>query len=148
MKRRLLVINGPNLNLLGVRERELYGTKTLEQIEEELRQMAKVSNIELEFIQSNSESEIIEAIQKAYGRVQCVIINPAAFTHTSLAIRDALTSVKIPTIEVHLSNIYKREEFRHHSYIAPVAIGQISGFGHFSYVLAFYAARAIMDEII
>ncbi|MCD6385397.1 type II 3-dehydroquinate dehydratase [Candidatus Sumerlaeota bacterium] len=148
MKKRLLVINGPNLDLLGIRERELYGVKTLEQIEEELRRMAESSDIELDFFQSNSESEIIEKIHKAYGRVNCIIINPAAFTHTSVAIRDALTAVKIPTIEVHLSNLYQREEFRHYSYIAPVAVGQITGFGHFSYVIAFYAARAIMDGII
>lgn len=148
MKKRLLVINGPNLNLLGIREREIYGVKTLEQIKEELEEMAKVSHIELEFFQSNSESEIVGKIQQAYGRVHCIIINPAAFTHTSVAIADALNAVKIPTIEVHLSNIYKREAFRHHSYVAPVSVGQISGFGHFSYVLAFYAARAIMDNII
>ncbi len=148
MKKRLLVINGPNLNLLGIREREIYGVKTLEQIKEELEEMAKVSYIELEFFQSNSESEIVGKIQQAYGRVHCIIINPAAFTHTSVAIADALNAVKIPTIEVHLSNIYKREAFRHHSYVAPVSVGQISGFGHFSYVLAFYAARAIMDNII
>lgn len=148
MKKRLLVLNGPNLNLLGIRESNVYGVKTLQEIEEELRSMAESSEVELDFYQSNSESEIVEKVQQAYGRVSCIIINPAAFTHTSVAIRDALTAVKIPTIEVHLSNIYKREEFRHHSFVAPVVVGQISGFGHFSYVLAFYAARAIMDDII
>ena len=148
MKKCLLVLNGPNLNLLGIRERELYGVKTLEQIEEELRKMADSSNIELEFFQTNSEFEMVEKIQQAHGRVHCIIINPAAFTHTSVAIRDTLAAVKIPAIEVHLSNLYRREEFRHHSYVAPVAVGQITGFGHFSYVLAFYAARAIMDDII
>ena len=148
MKKRLLVLNGPNLNLLGIRESNVYGVKTLQEIEEELRAMAESSEVELEFFQSNSEAEIVEKIQQAYGRVTCIIINPAAFTHTSVAIRDALTAVKIPTIEAHLSNIYKREEFRHRSFIAPVVVGQISGFGHFSYVLAFYAARAIMDDII
>ncbi len=148
MNKKLLVINGPNLDLLGMRENEIYGTKTLDQIEEELRQMAESSNIDLEFFQSNSESHIIDKIHKAHRGVHCIIINAGAFTHTSIAIRDALTAVKVPVVETHLSNIFKREEFRQHSYITPIAEGQICGFGHFSYVLAFYAARAIMDDII
>jgi len=146
MAKKVLVINGPNLNLLGDREPEVYGIKTLPEIESELTILAREAGVEIEFFQSNHEGTIVEKIQAVRGEAACIIINPAAFTHTSVAIRDALAAVKIPTIEVHLSNIYGREDFRRHSYIAGVAKGQIAGFGAFSYVLAFHAALQLMGK--
>jgi 3-dehydroquinate dehydratase-2 len=137
---RILVIHGPNLNLLGERETEMYGTSDLATINKALKAMAKKEGAEVQCVQSNQEGEIVEHIQKAKGRCDAIIINPAAFTHTSVAIRDAIAAVGVPTIEVHLSNIYAREAFRHHSYIAPVAVGQIAGFGANSYALALRAA--------
>lgn len=137
---RILVIHGPNLNLLGERETEMYGTTALAAIDASLKAMADEAGAELECVQSNNEGELVEHIQGAKGRCDAIIINPAAFTHTSVAIRDAVAAVGVPTIEVHLSNIYAREPFRHHSYVAPVAVGQISGFGANSYVLALRAA--------
>lgn len=142
----ILMINGPNLNWLGKREQDMYGAKTLKAIEKELRALAEEAGVKIQFFQSNSEGDIISKIQQAHGRFHCLIINPAAYTHTSVAIRDAIATVQIPTIEVHISNIYKREEFRQRSLIAPVASGQITGFGPYSYVLAFYAAQAIMEK--
>jgi 3-dehydroquinate dehydratase-2 len=135
---KILIINGPNLNMLGVREPEVYGTNTLEDMKNLLIDFAKGKEIDLDFFQSNAEGDIINYIHE-YREAAGIVINPAAFTHTSIAIRDAIASVQIPAVEVHLSNIYSREEFRRVSYVAPVCIGQISGFGIFSYVLALQA---------
>jgi len=146
MAKKVLVINGPNLNLLGEREPEIYGSKSLKEIESELTELARKAKVEVEFFQSNHEGEIVDKIQKARADTGCIIINPAAFTHTSVAIRDALASVKIPAVEVHLSNIYGREDFRRHSYIAAVARGQIAGFGAYGYILASHAALEIMRK--
>ena len=134
---KILVINGPNINLLGTREPEIYGTMTLESIEKELKKYANSLNVELIFFQSNIEGEIVDAIQKSKYEWDCngIVINPAAYTHTSIAIRDAISAICLPTVEVHISNINSREEFRKHSFIAPVCIGQISGFGLNSYKL-------------
>ena len=137
---RILVIHGPNLNLLGERETDTYGKTDLATINKALKAMAKKEGAAVQCVQSNQEGEIVEHIQKAKGRFGAIIINPAAFTHTSVAIRDAIAAVGVPTIEVHLSNIYAREPFRHHSHVAPVAVGQISGFGAKSYTLALRAA--------
>ena len=141
---RILVIHGPNLNLLGERETETYGTTDLATIDRALKTMADKEGAELECVQSNNEGEIVDRIQKAGGRFDAIIINPAAFTHTSVAIRDAIAAVGLPTIEVHLSNVYAREPFRHHSYVAPVAVGQITGFGQRSYTLALRAALDLL----
>lgn len=122
-KSRILVLNGPNLNLLGLREPTHYGSQTLEQIVATLRDQAQKADIELEHLQSNREYELIEAIHQAFGKVDFIIINPAAFTHTSVALRDALLGVAIPFIEVHLSNVHAREPFRHHSYLSDKAQG-------------------------
>jgi len=129
-KKKILVLHGPNLNLLGKREKKVYGKVSLEKINQELKKLAKILNIELAIKQSNIEGELVNFIQhSSKNRISGILINPAAYTHTSVAIRDALLAVKIPTVEVHLSNIYKREEFRHKSLIAPAALGQIAGFG-------------------
>ena len=137
----ILVIHGPNLNLLGTREPELYGADTLADIDRELAQMAQQGQVRLESFQSNNEGEIVGRIQQAATQdTDIVIINPAAFTHTSIAIRDAFLATRIPFIEVHLSNVYAREEFRSHSYLSDVAVGVISGFGKNSYLLALEAA--------
>ncbi|MGL6027851.1 MAG: type II 3-dehydroquinate dehydratase, partial [Vibrio sp.] len=124
---RILVLNGPNLNLLGLREPAHYGSQSLEQIVAQLRDQARDAGIELQHLQSNREYELIEAIHQAYGKVDFIIINPAAFTHTSVALRDALLGVAIPFIEVHLSNVHAREPFRHHSYLSDKAQGVICG---------------------
>jgi 3-dehydroquinate dehydratase II len=139
---KILVLHGPNLNMLGLREPEVYGSTTLAQINDRLTQDAMELGAELSFLQSNHEGVLIDAIQAAFQVQQGILINPAAFTHTSVALRDAIASVNIPTVEVHLSNVYKREEFRHHSFIAPIAIGQISGFGAESYRLGLRALVA------
>jgi 3-dehydroquinate dehydratase II len=139
---KILVLHGPNLNLLGTRETAVYGSVTLEAINQELERLAKAEGIRLAIHQSNAEGELVDWIQKAIGDFDALIINPGAFTHTSIALRDAIAGVGIPTIEVHLSNIYRREEFRQHSYIAGVAVGQISGFGLDSYTLGLRAAMA------
>jgi len=133
---KILVINGPNLNLLGTREPGIYGAETLDDITVALQAAAQQLTVSVQFYQSNSEGELVDAIQRAFGTFDGIIINPAAYTHTSIAIRDAISAVAIPAVEVHLSNVYSREEFRHHSYIAPVAIGQIAGFGSAGYRLA------------
>jgi len=137
---KVLVIHGPNLDLLGRREPEIYGSLTLKEINEKIDKLAKELKCDVEFFQSNHEGEIVETIGKAKGKFDFLIINPAAYTHTSVAIGDAIVAAGVPTIEVHLSNIYGREEFRRKSLIAPVAIGQICGFGPDSYLLAFRAA--------
>jgi len=134
--KRILVIHGPNLNLLGEREPNIYGFDSIEEINKTLEKIAKKNRFSLKIIQSNHEGEIVEVIGRAKERFNAIIINPAAYTHTSIAIRDAISAVGIPTIEVHLSNIYGREEFRQKSLIAPVSKGQICGFGKNSYVLA------------
>ena len=143
--KRILVIHGPNLQHLGTREREHYGTLTLDQINSKLQEQAKVAGVEMEIAQSNHEGEIVEIIGGAKGRFDCLIINPAAYTHTSVAIRDAILAVEIATIEVHLSNIFEREAFRQHSYVSDVVIGVISGFGPQSYELALEAAVALVN---
>ncbi len=139
-KSRILVLNGPNLNLLGLREPTHYGSQTLEQIVATLRDQAQKADIELEHLQSNREYELIEAIHQAFGKVDFIIINPAAFTHTSVALRDALLGVAIPFIEVHLSNVHAREPFRHHSYLSDKAQGVICGLGAQGYEFALSAA--------
>ncbi|WP_089611369.1 type II 3-dehydroquinate dehydratase [Dehalobacterium formicoaceticum] len=137
---KILVLHGPNLNLLGLREREVYGDGSLERINENLTQLGEKFHITMVFAQSNVEGEIINLLHDEGSTSDCVILNPAAYTHYSIAIRDAVKAIQTPVIEVHLSNIYAREEFRHHSVIAPVAAGQVSGFGHFGYEMAFFAA--------
>ncbi len=137
---RILVLHGPNLNLLGRRERSLYGTTSLKAINQAIAKLAKQERIKVETRQSNLEGELVTWIQEAQGRFDAIVINPAGYTHSSVAIRDAIAAISLPTIEVHLTNIYKREPFRQHSYIAGVAIGQISGFGPTGYLLALRAA--------
>jgi 3-dehydroquinate dehydratase II len=139
---KILVLHGPNLNLLGSRENDVYGSVTLDAINRELEDLAKAEGVKLAIHQSNAEGDLVDWIQKAAGAFDALLINPGAFTHTSIALRDAIAGVGIPAIEVHLSNIYRREAFRQHSYIAGVAVGQISGFGSDSYVLGLRAAVA------
>ena len=141
---KILVINGVNMNMLGFRETEKYGTMTLKDLEKDLYAFSFELGIDLETYQSNIEGEIVEKIHSAKDGINGIIINAGAYTHTSIAIRDAISAVNIPTIEVHMTNIYKREEFRHHSYLAPVCIGQISGFGANSYKLGL---KAVVDYL-
>ena len=143
---KILVIHGPNLDLLGVREKAIYGETTLEEINGALTERAKKLKVELEIMQSNHEGEIVDAIGDCNGRFDVILINPAAYTHTSVAIRDAISGAGVPAIEVHLTNIYAREEFRHTSLVAPVAVGQISGFGKLSYILGFEAAISLTKK--
>lgn len=144
--RKILVIHGPNLNLLGKREVDVYGNVTIDEINKDLEKLAKIKKVTLKIMQSNHEGDIVEAIGKAKGDFDAILINPAAYTHTSVAIRDAISAVNIPTVEVHLSNIYAREEFRHTSLIAPVAKGQVSGFGKMSYILGMEAVIHLMGK--
>lgn len=139
MSKKFLVINGPNLNMLGTREKAVYGDETLEEINLKITEFAEKLNIKLTAFQSNSEGEIINMIHNSYKEFSGVIINPGAFSHYSYAIADAIACVSIPYVEVHMSNIYKREEFRHKSVTAPVCVGQISGFGSNGYMLAVQA---------
>ncbi len=145
-KSRILVLNGPNLNLLGLREPTHYGSNTLEHIVSTLREQAQKAGVELEHLQSNREYELIEAIHQAHNNVDFIIINPAAFTHTSVALRDALLGVAIPFIEVHLSNVHAREPFRHHSYLSDKAQGVICGLGAQGYEFALSAAIKHLQE--
>jgi len=142
----VLVVHGPNLNLLGFREPNVYGEKTLEEINEAIQQEAAKLGLNVRIVQSNHEGHLVDAIQQAYGWAQAIIINPAGLTHTSVVLRDTIQAVRLPTVEVHLSNIAAREEFRHRSLIAPVCIGQISGFRWMSYILALYAIKAVLEQ--
>jgi 3-dehydroquinate dehydratase-2 len=141
---RIQIIHGPNLNLLGLREPGIYGTQTLASINEMLTTEAKSLGVTVEAFQSNSEGALVDCLQATFGQKDGIVINPGAYTHTSVALRDAIAAVGLPTVEVHLSNIHKREEFRHHSYIAPVAVGQICGFGAESYRLGL---RALVQHL-
>lgn len=136
----ILFLNGPNLNLLGQREPDKYGHLTLAEIEAKVRERARTLGVEVDFRQSNLEGELVTWIQQAKGRFQSIVLNAAAYTHTSIALRDAIVAACIPTVEIHLSNVHAREDFRHKSLIAAVCRGQISGFGAFSYVLGLEAA--------
>ncbi len=144
---KIVVIQGPNLNMLGLREQNIYGPMKLEQIHEQMRGVAQQNGVEIEFFQSNLEGELVDRIQECLGDADGIIINAAAYTHTSIAIRDAIAAVALPTIEVHITNIHAREEFRKKSLIAPVCAGQIAGFGPFSYHLAMVAMLQILSEI-
>jgi 3-dehydroquinate dehydratase-2 len=141
-KKKILVLNGPNLNLLGKRQPDIYGRLTLEQINQKVRALAKELGVDVDIRQSNHEGELVSWIQQAPEDFGAIVINAAAYTHSSVAMRDAITAVGLPTIEIHLSNIHRREPFRHHSYIAEAAVGQIAGFGADSYLLGLRAAAA------
>lgn len=143
---KVLVLNGPNLNMLGQRQPEIYGRATLADIEALCRSHGETLGFDMDFRQSNSEGELVTWIQEAHGVQDGIAINAAAYTHTSVALLDALSLVEIPVIEVHLSNVFARDEFRHHSYISSVAAGVICGFGPNSYVLALDALRSILGE--
>lgn len=144
---KIAVIQGPNLNMLGVRDQQMYGPMRLEQIHAQMKDFAEQNGIEIEFYQSNLEGEIVDRIQECYGDTDGIIINPAAYTHTSIAIRDAIAAVNLPTIEVHISNIYRREEFRQKSMTAPVCTSSIIGFGPFGYHLAMIGMMQLLSEI-
>lgn len=144
---KILVINGVNMNMLGIREPEKYGSLTLKELEKELFAYSFELGIDIETYQSNHEGEIVEKIHSSRENFDGIVINAGAYTHTSIAIRDAISSVEIPTVEVHMTNIYKREEFRQHSYLAPVCIGQISGFGADSYKLGIKALVNYIESL-
>ncbi|MFC2149625.1 type II 3-dehydroquinate dehydratase [Candidatus Auribacterota bacterium] len=143
---KILVIHGPNLNLLGDREPEHYGKLSLGDINKMIKEMAKEHKTDVTIFQSNHEGDIVDVIGNAKKNVDAILINPAAYTHTSVAIRDAISACGVPAIEVHLSNIYAREDFRSKSLVSPVVCGQVSGFGAYSYVLAFHAALKIKSK--
>ncbi len=140
---KILFLNGPNLNLLGQREPDIYGRTSLADIEQSVRERAAQSKVEIDFRQSNLEGQLVGWIQQARGQFDAIVLNAAAYTHTSVALRDAISAVGIPTIEIHLSNVHAREEFRHKSLIAPVCRGQITGFGPNSYILGLEAAISV-----
>ena len=144
---KIMVIQGPNLNMLGIREQNIYGPMKLENIHSEMKKQAEQNSVDIEFFQSNLEGEIVDKIQESLGDADAIIINPAAYTHTSIAIRDAIAAVNLPTIEVHISNINRREEFRQKSLIAPVCAGSIIGFGPFGYHLGMIATLQILNEM-
>ncbi len=144
---KVVVIQGPNLNMLGKREQHLYGPMTLEEIHEQMKNVAKQNDVEIEFFQSNLEGEIVDRIQECMGDSNGIIINPAAYSHTSIAIRDAISAAQIPTFEVHMTNILAREEFRRHSLTGEVCAGVIAGVGAFSYHLALIGMLQIMTEV-
>jgi 3-dehydroquinate dehydratase-2 len=143
---KILFLNGPNLNLLGQREPEIYGRTTLADIEAKVRERAAELKVEIDFRQSNLEGELVGWIQQAKGKFDVIVINAAAYTHTSIALRDAIAGSGVPTIEIHLSNVHAREEFRHKSLIAPVCRGQITGFGQKSYILGLEAAVDVNES--
>ena len=143
----LLFINGPNLNLVGKREPTIYGAQTLEDIQEELLSLARGLEVRLQFFQSNSEGEMIDCVQKSAGSIDGILINAGAYTHTSIALRDALLGVAIPYVEVHLTNIYSREEFRHKSFLSAKALGLVCGFGANSYHLALHGIVAYLKQV-
>ncbi len=143
---KVLVIHGPNLNLLGMREPEVYGSRTLAEIDAMLEKEAELLDIEVEIKQSNYEGEIVEAIHGAFGESQAILLNPAGYTHTSVVIRDAIAAVRLPTIEVHLSNIWAREEWREKSITASVCVGVVAGFEAMSYVFALRAAKSLIER--
>lgn len=144
MAHKVLILNGPNLNMLGTREPEIYGATTLADIEADCTAHAAKLGVEVDFRQSNHEGELVEWIQQARGSASCIIINPAAYTHTSVAILDALKMTGLPIIELHLSNVHAREAFRHHSYVSPVATGVLCGFGAHGYIMALDAAARLI----
>jgi 3-dehydroquinate dehydratase-2 len=144
---KVMVIQGPNLNMLGVREQNIYGNMKLDDIHNNMQTFAQQNGMELEFFQSNLEGEIVDKIQECLGEVDGILINPAAYTHSSIAIKDALSAVNLPTIEVHISNIYKREEYRQKSMTASATAGVITGFGPFSYHLGLIAIHQILSEL-
>ena len=146
MASRILILNGPNLNLLGTREPEIYGHETLLDIEVKSRECAKNLGLQVEFMQSNTEGQLVDWVQQAQENVELLIVNAGGYTHTSVALLDALKSCKLPVIEVHLSNIHQREEFRQHSYISKIATGTICGFGGYGYVLALEAASRMLNK--
>lgn len=143
VKKHIAVIHGPNLNMLGKREVGIYGGKTMEDINAAVSTEAEKLSVTVEFYQSNTEGELVTFIQRCRGRVQGILLNAGAYTHYSVALRDAISAAQVPTVEAHISNIYKRETFRHISVIAPVCIGQICGFGAFSYIVGL---RALIEE--
>lgn len=142
---RILFLNGPNLNLLGQREPNVYGNTSLKEIESLVRERAKAKSVDVEFRQSNLEGELVTWIQQSKTSFEAIVLNAAAYTHTSVALRDAISATSIPTIEIHLSNVHAREEFRHHSKIAAVCVGQIAGFGPQSYLLGLDAAVNVIE---
>jgi len=146
MSRAVLILNGPNLNMLGTRDPEIYGHETLADVEQACRARAIRLGLDPTFVQSNGEGELCSAIQAARGRYAAIVLNAGAYTHTSIAIMDALAAAEVPTYEVHISNIHRRERFRHHSYVARVAVGSIIGLGTFGYELALEAIAQRLDR--
>ncbi|QCD53187.1 type II 3-dehydroquinate dehydratase [Campylobacter sp. RM16192] len=146
-KFKVMVIQGPNINMLGTRETSIYGVMKMEDIHNQMKLFAEQNDVDIEFFQSNLEGELVDKIQECYGDADGIIINPAAYTHNSIAIRDALSAVSLPAIEVHISNIHRREEFRQKSMISPVTAGQIVGFGPVGYHLAMIAMLQIFEQI-